>query len=139
MFRPKYHQKNKAALAEHAVYEVKLKLYKMMRYYKTKDWVKLLPDAVNLLNSRPMTRNGGIPPSEINSSLQDPLLRQARLDHNVKFPEPNRSDEIQNEEDFNKTQQPIIVGSYVFLDRKPKTFDKSFELQVRRTEFGPVY
>jgi len=70
LFRPKYHQRNKAAVAEHAVYEVKVKLYKMMRYYKSKNWPSLLPDAVKLLNARKMTRNGGIAPGNINSFLQ---------------------------------------------------------------------
>ena len=42
-----------------------------MRFYRTANWVKLLPDAVNLLNSQPMDRNGGIPPGDINSFMDD--------------------------------------------------------------------
>lgn len=118
-------------MAEHGVYEVKRKLYLLMRHYRTKDWVRLLPDAVQLLNARPMTRNGGIPPAEINSFLQDPILRAARIAHNVTTDEPDRTDEVQNEQQETEGDN-LKVGSLVFLDKKSKVFDKSFELQVRR-------
>lgn len=134
LFKPKYHQKNKAALAEHAVYEIKRKLYLMMRHYKTSNWVDLLEDAVSQLNSRPMTRNGGIPPGQINSFLQDPILRKARQEHSVQFPEPNLEDEVKQTETFNDSKPELSVGSYVFLDHKTKPFDKSFALQVSRVE-----
>lgn len=106
-----------------------------MRHYRTKDWVSLLPKAVELLNARPMTRNGGVPPAEINSFLQDPVLRSARRQHGVHFNEPSREDEIKAEDQFAETQaegtqKKISEGSYVFLDRKQKIFDKSFLLQV---------
>lgn len=52
LFKTK-HLKNKAAMAEHAIYLVKRKLYLIMRAEKTKNWVKLLPIAVGLLNKRP--------------------------------------------------------------------------------------
>ena len=52
LFKTK-HLKNKAAMAEHAIYLVKRKLYLMMRSEKTQNWVKLLPIAVALLNKRP--------------------------------------------------------------------------------------
>lgn len=101
-----------------------------MRYYKSKNWPSLLKDAVELLNARRMTRNGGIPPGQINSYLQDPELRSARELHHVNFPEPSREEEKKSETKFLETEQTIQVGSCVFLDRKAKTFSKSFELQV---------
>lgn len=102
----------------------------MMRAYNTKDWVSLLKDALNQLNSRPMTRNGGIPPNEINSYLQDPILRSARERNQITVPEANREQEIKSEENFQNSKQELHVGTYVFLDHKPKVFDKSFSLQV---------
>lgn len=126
-------------LAEHGVYEVKRKLYLLMRHYRTKDWVRLLPDAVQLLNARPMTRNGGVPPAEINSFLQDPIIRSARLAHHIDPNEPDRKEEIKNEEQQKTSSDSFKVGSLVFLDKKSKVFDKSFELQVRRIYFFPFY
>lgn len=92
----------------------------MMRSYNTKNWVSLLDDALNQLNSRRMTRNGGIPPKEINSYLQDPVIRKAREEHGNKFPEQDRSQELKTEEKFENSKQALHVGSYVFLDHKPK-------------------
>mgnify|MGYP003384906240 CR=1 FL=1 len=107
----------------------------MMRRYRTSDWVSLLPRAVELLNARPMSRNGGVPPADINSFMDDPILRAAREEQGVTFPEPNRQEEVNSEQQFDKAvasqnKPQLIVGSFVFLDRKQKVFDKSFELQV---------
>lgn len=122
-------------MAEHAIYEVKTKLYLMMRRYRTSDWVALLPRAVEMLNARPMTRNGGVPPEEVNSFLDDPVLREAREEQGVQFPEPNRQEEIQSQEDFAKSEAgpskpTLTVGSFVYLDKQQKVFDKSFNLRV---------
>ena len=92
-----------------------------MRSYNTKNWVSLLDDAVNQLNSRPMTRNGGIPPKVINTYLQDPILRSAREQKGIEIPEPNRTEEIKSEENYQNSKQTLHVGSYVFLDHKPKS------------------
>ena len=109
----------------------------MMRRYRTSDWVSLLPRAVELLNSRPMTRNGGVPPEDINSFLDDPIVREAREEHGVQFPEPNRQEEIQSQENFEKLETStgpekpkLTVGSFVYLDKQQKVFDKSFNLRV---------
>lgn len=107
----------------------------MMRRYRTSDWVSLLPRAVELLNARPMSRNGGVPPADINSFMDDPILRAAREEQGVTFPEPNRQEEVNSEQQFDKAvasqnKPQLTVGSFVFLDRKQKVFDKSFELQV---------
>ena len=91
-----------------------------MRFYKSKNWPSLLDDAVKLLNARKMTRNGGIPPGQINSYIQDPELRSARKLRRVKFPEPSREEEKTSESQFLTNKQTIEVGSCVFLDRKAK-------------------
>jgi len=99
-----------------------------MRHLKTSDWVQLLPKAVELLNARPMTRNGGIAPEAITSFYQDPLLRSARRIHHVKFPEPN----LEEEQSSNSmSEDGLEIGSYVFLDKKQRLFDKSFLLKVK--------
>jgi len=133
LFRAKKYQKNKAAIAEHAVHLIKVKIYKMMRYYRTTNWVTLLPDAVKLLNSQPMDRNGGVPPGEVNSFLDDVKLREARVKNHVNFPEPNRKDEIREEELNSRSNSNFQMGAYVYLEREAKLFQKSFELKVSLT------
>lgn len=87
-----------------------------------------------------MTRNGGVPPEDINSFMDDPVLRAAREEHGVTFPEPNRQEELNSEQQFQNaiagpSKPKLTVGSYVYLDRKQKVFDKSFELQVRKSTY----
>ena len=102
----------------------------MMRYYRTANWVRLLPEAVNLINSQPMDRNGGIPPNQINSFFDDVKLREARLQHHVNFPEPNRKSEKEEEEINQSSNSDLKIGAYVYLEKEAKTFQKSFELKV---------
>lgn len=138
LFRAKKYQKNKAAIAEHAVHLIKVKIYKMMRYYRTTNWVTLLPEAVKLLNSQPMDRNGGIAPQEINSFLDDVKLREARLKNHVNFPEPNRKEEKREDESNQNSNSDFKIGAYVYLEREAKLFQKSFELKVSLTQTAVV-
>lgn len=77
-----------------------------------------------------MDRNGGIPPGDINSFMDDVKLRQARINNKVIFPEPNRNSEIEEEINQQNSKSDFKIGSYVYLDRESKTFQKSFELKV---------
>ena len=77
-------------------------------------------------------------PGQSNTYLQDPQLRSARQLRHVKFPEPSRDQEKTTESEFLSNKQNIEVGSCVFLDRKAKTFSKSFELQVSDVSFCRV-
>jgi hypothetical protein len=72
------HQKNKAAIAEHAIFLVKRKLYYLMRSQKTMDWVSLLPTAVKLLNARPVKKIGNLSPNAINSMIDDVKVEKAK-------------------------------------------------------------
>lgn len=121
------HSQHKAALAEHAIYEVKRKLYLMMNSYNTKNWVKLLPSAVKLLNARPMARNNGISPDSFSSMYDDVLKEDAAA---------SKKEISQNSEKAEEVQLPL--NSYVYLDKKRKTLEKSFGPQVRRV-FFPLY
>lgn len=101
-----------------------------MRHYRSANWVQLLPTAVNLINSQPMLRNGGIPPNQINSFFDDVKLREARLEHHVNFPEPNRKSEKEEEQIHQSSNSDLKIGAYVYLEKEEKTFQKSFELKV---------
>jgi hypothetical protein len=71
------HQRNKAAIAEHAIFLVKRKLYFLMRSEKTRDWVSLLANAVKLLNARPVKKIGNLAPQDINTMLDDVKVEKA--------------------------------------------------------------
>jgi hypothetical protein len=72
------HQRNKAAIAEHAIFLVKRKLYYLMRSEKTMDWISLLPTAVKLLNARPVKKIGNLSPDAINSMIDDVKVEKAK-------------------------------------------------------------
>lgn len=102
----------------------------MMRAYNTKNWVKLLPQAVELLNARPMKRNAGIAPSQINSMYDDVLIEDARAATGSRILQPDRTREAANQFDADKQTTGFKLGAYVYLDKKRLTFEKSFGDQV---------
>lgn len=123
------HSQHKAALAEHAIYEVKKKLYMMMNTYNTKNWVNLLPDAVKQLNSRPLARNNGVAP-EAFESLYDDVLKN----DNNSLPKIRKS--IENKgDDQSSSSTAFEVNDYVYLDKKRKLLEKSFGPQVESFSF----
>jgi hypothetical protein len=129
------HQRNKAAIAEHAIFLVKRKLYFLMRSQKTRDWVGLLPTAVKLLNARPVKKIGNLAPQEITSMLDDVKVQRA-LEESCQEPhaEPNLKEQAENQKNYIEkgTYKP---GSFVFLDKKEKTFSKSFDVKVTLLKF----
>jgi hypothetical protein len=132
------HQRNKAAIAEHAIFLVKRKLYLLMRSQKTLDWVKLLPTAVTLLNARHVKKIGNLAPAEIHSMLDDVKVQKA-LQLECKEPEsgPSLLEQSQNQAEYAKTGK-IQVGSFVYLDKKEKSFSKSFDYKVRHSKLSVV-
>lgn len=130
LFKTK-HLKNKAAMAEHAIYLVKRKLYLIMRSERSKNWVKYLPIAVDLLNQRPLKRNGNVAPGSINSMFDDFKVREARKKHNVEVPkELNFHQQNKLQENYEKSKNNFQVDDFVYLDYKEDTFAKSFNLKI---------
>lgn len=124
------HLRNKAAMAEHAIYLVKRKLYLLMRSEKTENWVKLLPIAVNLLNQRPLKKIGNLAPGSINSMLDDVKVREAQKDNCIKvYEEPNYKIQNEAQESYEKTAG-FQINDFVYLDYKEKTFAKSFDQKL---------
>lgn len=105
----------------------------MMDSYNTKNWPSLLQDAVKLLNARHMQRNAGVTPSEVTSMVDDVLIQDAKAEAqtgNSEVEDPISSD-IANQYDASKNF-PFKPETFVYLDRKHKTLEKSFGKQVRR-------
>ena len=130
LFKTK-HLKNKAAMAEHAIYLVKRKLYLIMRGERSKNWVKYLPIAVSLLNSRPLKRNGNVAPGSVNSMFDDIRIREAREAHHTAVPEEatwREQNELQANYEHSKGN--FQKDDFVYLDNKEKTFAKSFDPKI---------
>jgi hypothetical protein len=106
------HQRNKAAIAEHAIFLVKRKLYFLMRSQKTKDWVNLLPTAVKLLNARPVKKIGNLAPQDIKSMLDDVKVQSA-LEESCQEPKPGPS--LEEQVNIPKHVLPYIQYSTVFV------------------------
>ena len=129
LFKTK-HLKNKAAMAEHAIYLVKRKLYMIMRSEKSKNWVKYLPIAVKLLNERPVQKIGNLAPITINSMFDDQKVRTAVKAQNVpKVEEPTWREQNQLQAEYEKSSG-FQKNDFVYLDYKEKTFAKSFDLKI---------
>lgn len=124
------HLRNKAAMAEHAIYLVKRKLYLLMKAQKTENWVKLLPIAVNLLNQRPLKKIGGLSPGSINSMLDDVKVQNAQEQNNtLRYQEPTYISQNEAQKNYEKTSN-FQVDDFVYLDYKETTFSKSFDSKL---------
>ena len=129
LFKTK-HLKNKAAMAEHAIYLVKRKLYMIMRSEKSKNWVKYLAVAVKLLNERPLQKIGNLAPGSVNSIFDDEKVRQAVKAQNVlKIEEPTWREQNRLQEEYEKSNG-LQKNDFVYLDYKEKTFAKSFHIKI---------
>lgn len=126
----KYGQ-NKASFAEHAIYLVKSRLFKLLRSKLSDDWPKYLKFVVDALNERPLERIGFKKPSEINSLDDNIVVQEAWKNKNITpFEEPSWKNQAKNEKNYEKSKNPFKVGTFVYLDQKNSIFDKSFYLQV---------
>jgi hypothetical protein len=100
--------------------------------------VKLLPTAVTLLNARHVEKIGNLAPAEIHSMLDDVKVQKA-LQLECKEPEsgPSLLEQSQNQAEYAKRGK-IQVGSFVYLDKKEKSFSKSFDYKVRHSKLSVV-
>lgn len=106
-----------------------------MKSEQNKNWPKLLPVAVALLNKRPLARLGGIAPEQIESFRDDDVIRSAQDQSGLERVLPDggtweQQNERQNEYLTNSKNQ-FQLNTFVYLDIKPKTFAKSFNDQVK--------
>ena len=113
---------------------VKRKLMSLMKAEQDKNWPKLLPVAVGLLNKRPLAKLGGIAPEEINTFRDDSIIRNAQDNSGLSKSVPDGGTwQEQNKRQEEYTSNPknsFQVNSFVYLDIKPKTFAKSFNDQI---------
>jgi hypothetical protein len=115
------------------------KVYMLMKSSNEKNWVKLLPIAVALLNKRKLARLGGVAPESVQSFKDDPLVRDAQEQTGTSQITPDggtwkEQNERQNEY-ISNPKNAFQLNSFVYLDIKPKTFAKSFLDQVMYSIF----
>lgn len=126
--------RNKASFAEASIRLLKRRLYMTLRSEMSKNWPKYLPLCISNLNKRHVKSLGGIEPGQINSFLDDPLIRNAQEEHNITpYAEPHwKTQNLNQSEALQNTAEPFPVGSYVYLDLPKDNFTKGFDYQVKK-------
>ncbi len=115
--------KNKASFAEHGIFLVKRKLFRLMRTLLTKNWPKYLPFVVRSLNNTPNAAIGGLKPSLIKSRKDTPLI-----DEKIGFhPDVPFLKQQQNQLLYEANPKKLQVGSYVYVNYLPSALEKSFD------------
>lgn len=125
-------QTHKANFCEAAIAIIKRKLYMTLRGQMSQDWPKYLASTIKALNERHIKSLGFIQPKSINSEVDDVIVREAQKANNIQpFQEPSWIEQNKNQEDFLKNpKNPFPIGSYVYVDLKPTSFDKSYDMQI---------
>lgn len=114
---------NKASFAEHAIFLVKRKLYRLMRSLLTKDWPKYLPYVVRSLNNTPNEAIGGLKPSIIQTRTDTPLIDQRIGFHSdVSFEEQK-----EKQKQYKLNPKKLQVGSFVYVNYPATLLGKSFD------------
>ena len=120
---------NKASFAEHSIYLVKRRLYRLLRALIKADWVTYLSQVVANLNNTPSSAIGGLRPAEIQSSRDDPKIDATRDGFHALY----TVEKLQkNQTSYDKNKRRLQPGAYVYADFPSSLFDKSFDLQRRQ-------
>ena len=128
---------NKANFAEHAIYLIKKRLYMIMRSEISTDWPTFMPSVVEALNEKPQKKLGNFSPSEINNELDDAKVHEAQKRKHIEvYEEPDWKQQDKNQDNYLKSNSPLQIGQYVYLDKKIEVFDKSFFSHVSITSLA---
>ena len=119
--------RNKASFAEYAIHLVKTRLFRLLRTLMSKDWPTYLQQIVTAINSSPNSAIGGLRPIDIKSPDDTPIV-----DQKIGIPEdiPFEKQE-NNQQAYEKDQNKLQKGDYVYADFGPMTFEKGYDSPVR--------
>lgn len=119
------------SFAEWAIFNIKSRLYRMLRGNLSKNWVDLLSKICDDYNNTPLKKLGWLKPSEINTIYDSNLVSKSRQKHNIAvYKEPSFVQQNQNQKEYEKNKRNFQVNDYVYLDFKEDLFSKSFDVQV---------
>lgn len=123
---------NKANFSEHGIFLVKNRLFKLLRYKLSDNWVKYLPYVVAALNKRSLERIGFLRPDDIHSEFDNIKVQEAqKKNHQESFSEPDWQTQQKLQQEYeNSSKNKFQVGTYVYLDNPQNVFQKSFHVQV---------
>lgn len=122
---------NKASFAENFIFQMKKRLYMMLRGNLTHNWVKYLSIIVTQYNNTPNKKLGGLSPNQIHSEYDSVLVEERlKLKNITPFKEPNFHEQIANEEQYKKVANNIQINDYVYLSRQENQFSKSYDTKV---------
>jgi hypothetical protein len=122
---------NKANFAEHAILQVKKRLYKMLRGTLSKNWPEYLSIIQKDFNKTPNKKLGMYVPDKINDVIDTYIVLQNQNKSNLKNEIPSLEEQQKNEEEYNKNNENLKVKDYVYLNLKADAFSKSFDVQVK--------
>jgi hypothetical protein len=124
---------NKASYAENFIYQMKKRLYMMLRGNLTRNWVKYLPIIVNQYNNTPNDKLGGLTPNHIHSEFDSVLVTQLlRKKHIVPYQEKNFHEQIKAEKAFTNDKKNIQINDYVYISTQENQFSKSYDTKEKQ-------
>jgi hypothetical protein len=122
--------RNKAFVAEHFIFLIKSRLYKLLRGTLSHDWVSNLEKIVISMNSTPLKRLGYLMPDDINFEIDSVFVKESKENNGVlTYSEPDFHTQEANQKNALKSNN-FTINSYVYLDFDEKLFDKSYDISV---------
>ena len=122
---------NKASYAESYIFQLKKRLFMMMRGTLSQNWVKFLPIIAEQHNNSPNKKLGGLTPNSIHSEFDSVLVTERLRNKKIQvYKEPNFHQQILNTKSYESNQKNIQVNDYVYLSSKEDQFSKSYNTKV---------
>ena len=122
---------NKASYAESYIFQIKKRLFMMMRGTLTQNWTKYLPVIAEQHNNTPNKKLGGLTPNSIHSEFDSVLVTERlRNEKRLVYQEPNFHQQIANMKSYEANSNNIQVNDYVYLSTKEDQFSKSYDTKV---------
>jgi hypothetical protein len=123
---------NKASWAENFIFQIKKRLFMMLRGNLSQNWVKYIQIITEQHNSTPNKKLGGLTPNNIHSEFDSVIVNEKLK--NLKTPvykEPNFHQQILNMKTYKSNPKNIQINDYVYLSSKEDQFSKSFDTKVK--------
>lgn len=123
--------RNKAGIAEWAIFIVKKRLYMLLRGILNQDWVQYIPKIVKDYNHTPLQKLGFIAPEKIHSELDSVRVSEAQKKFKISvYHEPDFKNQRKNQNDYENNSSNLQIGSYVYLTSNEELFSKSYDVKV---------